>query len=146
MKMALNEAFKAYEIKEVPIGAIIVKDNKIISSGYNLRETSKDPTTHAEMIAIRKASQILGGWRLVGCTMYVTIEPCPMCAGAIVNSRLKRLVIGAKDPKMGSCGTIIDVTKNPKFNHQVQVEWGVLEDECSHIIKEFFKKLRGKNK
>lgn len=146
MKMALKEAFKAYEIKEVPIGAIIVKDNKIISSGYNLRETSKDPTTHAEMIAIRKASQILGGWRLVGCTMYVTIEPCPMCAGAIVNSRLKRLVIGAKDPKMGSCGTIIDVTKNPKFNHQVQVEWGVLEDECSHIIKEFFKKLRGKNK
>lgn len=144
MKMALNEAYKAYDIDEVPIGAVIVKDNKIVGTGYNLRESSKDPTTHAEIIAIRQGSQTLGGWRLKGCTMYVTIEPCPMCAGAIVNSRIERLVIGASDPKMGSCGTIMDITQNPKFNHQVEVEWGVLEKESSLIMKDFFKKLRRK--
>ncbi len=146
MKMALNEAYKAYDIDEVPIGAVIVKENKIIGSGFNIRESSKDPTTHAEMIAIREASKNIGGWRLIGCTLYVTIEPCPMCAGAIINSRIDRVVVGAKDPKMGSCGSIIDITQNEKFNHQAQVQWGVLEEECSSIMTDFFRKLRKKRK
>ena len=142
MKMALNEAYRAYEIDEVPIGAIIVKDNKIIGRGHNLREISKDPTTHGEIIAIKEASKSLGGWRLIDCTMYVTIEPCPMCAGAILNSRIDRLVIGAMDPKMGACGSVIDIMDNPKFNHRVNVTRGVLEEECSYVMKKFFKKLR----
>jgi len=142
MKLALNEAYKAYNIEEVPVGAIIVKDNKVIASGFNMRETSKDPTSHAEVIAIRQASEILGGWRLIGCTMYVTIEPCPMCAGSIINARLNRLVIGAKDPKMGACGSVIDIAQNPSFNHKVDITWGVLEEECSDILKAFFKRLR----
>ncbi|EOD00541.1 tRNA adenosine(34) deaminase TadA [Caldisalinibacter kiritimatiensis] len=146
MKLALKEAKKAYNIDEVPIGAVIVKDGKIISTGYNLRESSKDPIAHAEIIAIRKASEVLGGWRLIGCTMYVTIEPCPMCAGAIINSRIDRLVIGAKDPKMGACGSVIDIIQNPKFNHKVDVTWGVLEEECSSIMKNFFKELREKKR
>ncbi|MTI48750.1 MAG: tRNA adenosine(34) deaminase TadA [Firmicutes bacterium] len=146
MKIALNEAYKAYDIDEVPIGAVIVKENKIIGSGFNIRESSKDPTTHAEMIAIRQASKNIGGWRLIGCTLYVTIEPCPMCAGAIINSRIDRVVVGAKDPKMGSCGSIIDITQNEKFNHQAQVQWGVLEEECSSIMTDFFRKLRKKRK
>ena len=144
MKLALNEAYRAYEIDEVPIGAVIVKDNKIIGRGYNLRETSNDPTSHAEIVAIREASKRLGGWRLIGCTMYVTIEPCPMCAGAIINSRIERLVIGATDPKMGGCGSVIDITQNPQFNHMVKVEFGILEEDCSTVVKSFFRKLRKK--
>jgi tRNA(adenine34) deaminase len=144
MKIALNEAYKAYSTDEVPVGAIIVKGDKIIARGYNLRETLKDPTAHAEIIALRKASEALGGWRLVGCTMYVTVEPCPMCAGAIVNSRLDRVVIGAKDPKMGACGSIINIAQNPSLNHRVELTWGVLEKDCSSIMKKFFKKLRRK--
>lgn len=142
MKLALEEAYKAYSTDEVPVGAIIVKEGKIIGRGYNLRETSKDPLAHAEIIAIRQASKEIGGWRLIGCTMYVTIEPCPMCAGAIINSRIDRLVIGARDPKMGACGSVIDITQNPKFNHRVDITWGVLEKECSYIMKKFFKELR----
>jgi tRNA(adenine34) deaminase len=107
-----------------------------------MRETLKDPTAHAEMIAIKKASEYLGGWRLIGCTMYVTVEPCPMCAGAILNSRIERLVIGTRDLKMGCCGTILDLLHNTSFNHQVDVTWGVLEEECSGIMKRFFKELR----
>ena len=144
MKLALEEAKKAYNLKEVPVGALIVKDNIIIGTGYNLRETKKDPTAHAEIIAIKKASQALGGWRLLGCTMYVTIEPCPMCAGAIINSRIDTLVIGANDPKMGSCGSIIDITQNPYFNHRVNVKKGILEKQCSQIMKSFFKELRNR--
>lgn len=142
MQLALDEAYKAYSTDEVPVGAIIVKGNKIISTGYNMRETLKDPTAHAEIIAIKKASEVLGGWRLLGCTMYVTIEPCPMCAGAIVNSRVERLVIGSSDPKMGACGSVIDIVQNQSFNHQVEVTWGVMQKECSDIIKDFFRELR----
>ena len=142
MKIAIEEANKAYSTLEVPIGAIVVYKDKVIGTGYNMRETLKDPTAHAEMIAIKKASEYLGGWRLIGCTMYVTVEPCPMCAGAILNSRIERLVIGTRDPKMGCCGTILDLLHNTSFNHQVDVTWGVLEEECSGIMKRFFKELR----
>lgn len=144
MKIAIVEAYKAYSTLEVPVGAIVVYKDKVIGTGYNMRETLKDPTAHAEMIAIKRASEYLGGWRLIGCTMYVTVEPCPMCAGAILNSRIERLVIGTRDPKMGCCGTILDLLHNTSFNHQVDVTWGVLEEECSSIMKRFFKELRQK--
>ena len=142
MRLALEEARKAYSIGEVPVGAVIVHNEKVISNGYNMKETLKDPTAHAEIIAIRGASKYLGGWRLSGCIMYVTLEPCPMCIGAILNSRIDRLVIGTRDPKMGACGTLIDLTNNEKFNHNVNVSFGVLEKECSDIIKKFFHELR----
>lgn len=142
MEIALEEAKKAYSTYEVPVGAVIVHKEKIIGRGYNLRESLKDPTAHAEMIAIKEASKNLGGWRLMETTMYVTLEPCAMCAGAIVNSRIDRLVIGAKDNKRGCCGTIIDLTNYPSFNHRLKVEFGVLEDECSSILTRFFKELR----
>lgn len=131
---------------EVPVGAIIVYNDKIIGKGFNLRETLKDPTAHAEMMAIKEASQYLGAWRLEDCTMYATLEPCAMCAGAIVNSRIKRLVIGTQDPKMGCCGSVEDLVRNQKFNHRVEVKFGVLEEECSKLLKDFFKKLRDRNK
>ncbi|SDY87591.1 tRNA-adenosine deaminase [Proteiniborus ethanoligenes] len=144
MNIALNQANKAYSIDEVPVGAIIVKDQKIIGTGYNMRETLNDPTAHAEIIAIKKASEALGAWRLMGCTMYVTIEPCAMCAGAIVNSRIERIVIGARDPKMGACGSVMNIVQNPQLNHRADITLGVMENECSRIMKEFFKKLREK--
>lgn len=144
MKIALDEAKKALSIYEVPVGAIIVYKGEVIGRGYNTRETSKDPTAHAEMIAIKEASEHLGAWRLLDCTMYVTLEPCAMCAGAIVNSRIERLVIGTRDDKRGCCGTIEDLTNHEKFNHRVEVEFGVLRDECSSIISDFFKELRSK--
>ncbi|KNF07568.1 tRNA-adenosine deaminase [Gottschalkia purinilytica] len=144
MRLALDEARKAKEIGEVPVGAIIVKNGEVISRGYNMRETLKDPTAHAEIIAIKKASNILGGWRLIGCTLYVTIEPCPMCAGAIVNSRIERLVIGSKDLKMGGCGSVLNIVQNDKLNHRLDVTWNVLQNQCSDIIKDFFKDLRKK--
>ena len=144
MKVALEEAKKAYSTYEVPVGAIIVHKNKIIGRGYNKRETLKDPTAHAEILAIKEASEYLGGWRLIDCTMYVTLEPCAMCAGAIVNSRIDRLVIGTKDLKMGCCGTIEDLTNHPKFNHRLEVIFGILEEECSILMKDFFKELRNK--
>ena len=142
MRLALEEAYKAFSTYEVPVGAVIVKDGKVIGKGYNKRESTKDPTAHAEIIAIKEASQALGGWRLIDCTMYVTLEPCSMCAGAIVNSRIERLVIGARDPKMGCCGTVMNIVDNPNFNHRVETKFGVLEEECSQIMKEFFKRLR----
>ena len=144
MRLALKEAYKAYSTYEVPVGAVIVHNGKVIGKGYNKRETLKDPTAHAEMIAIREASNYLGGWRLLDSTMYVTLEPCSMCAGAIINSRIERIVIGAKDPKMGCCGSVMNLLDNPNFNHRVDVTFGVLEEECSQIMKDFFKQLRNK--
>lgn len=142
MREALEEARIAFEEDEVPIGAVIVKDGVIISRAHNMKEQWKDPTAHAEIIAIREASNILGGWRLMGCELYVTIEPCAMCAGAMVLSRIKRVIFGARDPKAGALGSIMDVIGNPLLNHRVEVASGVLEKECSGIIKEYFRMKR----
>ena len=140
----MNEALKEAIVctYEVPVGAVIVHKGKIIGRGHNLRETIKDPTAHAEMMAIKEASEYLGGWRLIDCTMYVTLEPCAMCAGAIVNSRINRLVIGAMDPKRGCCGSVEDLVRNPRFNHRVDLTIGVLEEICVKLLKEFFKRIR----
>lgn len=146
MRLALEQAKKAYDIDEVPVGVVIVKNDEVIATGYNKKETLKDSLAHAEMIAIKKASEVLGGWRLLGCTMYVTIEPCPMCAGGIVNSRIERLVIGAKDIKMGGCGSVVNITENERLNHRVDTTWEVLEEECSGIMKNFFRNLRYRKK
>ncbi|GAB1533514.1 MULTISPECIES: tRNA adenosine(34) deaminase TadA [Brevibacillus] len=144
MKQAMEEARKAAAIGEVPIGAVIVRDGEIVGRGYNLRETQKDPTLHAELIAIREASERLGGWRLIGCTLYVTLEPCPMCAGAIVQSRIEQVVYGARDPKAGCAGTLMNLLAEPRFNHQVPVIEGVLAEECGQMLKDFFRGLRKK--
>ena len=144
MKEALEEAKKAYALGEIPIGAVIVKDGKIIGRGHNLTESEKDPTTHAEINAIRMATKELGGWRLEDCTMYVTVEPCTMCAGAIVLARIPKLVIGVMDTKAGACGSVFNVIEEEKLNHQVQVKTGVMADECRGIIQDFFKELRNK--
>lgn len=142
MNKALDEAYEAYELDEVPIGAVIVKDGKIIGKGYNRKEVSLDTTNHAEIMAIKEASKNLKNWRLTGCTMYVTVEPCPMCAGAIINSRITELVIGTMDPKGGACGSLYNIVEDDRLNHRVEVRRGILEEECSSIMKEFFKKLR----
>ena len=143
MQQALEEAVAC--TYEVPVGAIIVHKGKVIGKGHNLRETLKDPTAHAEILAIKEASMYLGGWRLIDCTMYVTLEPCAMCAGAIVNARIDRLVIGAMDPKRGCCGSVEDLVQNPRFNHRVDLSIGVLEAKCSNLLKEFFKSIRKTN-
>ena len=142
----MNEAIKEAIVctYEVPVGAVIVHKGNIIGRGHNLRETKKDPTAHAEMMAIKEASEYLGGWRLIDCTMYVTLEPCAMCAGAIVNARINRLVIGAMDPKRGCCGSVEDLVQNPRFNHKVDLTIGVLEENCVKLLKEFFKRIRQK--
>lgn len=127
---------------EVPVGAVIVKDGRILGRGHNLTESTKDPTAHAELIAIREAAAALGGWRLIGCTMFVTVEPCSMCAGALVWSRMEKLVIGTMDPKSGGCGSIFNITGDNRLNHQVQVETGLLQEECETLMKDFFRKLR----
>ena len=145
MKIALKEAEKALSIYEVPVGAILVYKGQVIGRGHNMRESLNDPTAHAEILAIKEASKFLKSWRLKDCTLYVTLEPCAMCAGAIVNSRIDRVVIGARDLKRGCCGTVEDLTNHPKFNHKVEVKFGVLEDESSKIISDFFAKLRKKN-
>lgn len=142
MREALKEANKAYEINEVPIGAVIVRNGEIVGRGFNQKETLKDATLHGEISAIKDACKNLGGWRLPGCTMYVTLEPCPMCAGAIVNARIERLVIGTRDLKTGACGSVLDITNNENLNHQPKVQFGILEEECSEIIKNFFAELR----
>ena len=142
MKQALKEAQKAYNKMEVPVGAIIVKNGKIISRGYNQKETKYDTTKHAEIIAIQKASKKLKSWRLLDCEMYVTLEPCSMCAGAIINSRIKKLYIGTMDEKTGAAGSKLNLFKDYKFNHNVEVETGILKDECEGILKNFFKFLR----
>ena len=146
MKEALIEARKADMLGEVPIGAVIVKDGQVIARGHNLTETSKDPTAHAEMIAIRAAAKALNGWRLPGCSLYVTVEPCSMCAGAMVWARIENLYIGAMDPKAGACGSVFNIAEEDRLNHRIHVERGILEDECSSIMKEFFRELRRKNK
>ncbi|WP_330655587.1 tRNA adenosine(34) deaminase TadA [Alkaliphilus sp. B6464] len=145
MLLAIEEAKKAFNKKEVPIGAIIVKQNKVIARAHNLREISKNAISHAELIAIQDACNLLGGWRLTDCTLYVTIEPCPMCAGAILQSRIKKVVIGAMDAKAGACGSILNLLNNPKFNHQTEIQTGVLEEECSQLMKNFFRSLREKH-
>ncbi len=146
MEEALKEAKKAYGIYEVPVGAIIVYKDKIIGRGYNQRESLKNPLAHAEILAINQASNYLGAWRLSETTLYVTLEPCPMCAGAIVNSRIDRLVIGTRDPKMGCCGSVENLTNHSSFNHRLEVEFGILEKESSSILSNFFKDLRAKKK
>ena len=142
MKEALAEAEAAGRLGEVPIGAVIVRDGEIIARGHNLTETRKDPTAHAEMNAIRQAAEVLGGWRLPGCEMYVTCEPCAMCAGALGWSRIEKLYIGAMDPKAGACGSIFDIVEEPRLNHRIQVERGVMAEECSQLLKDFFAQLR----
>ena len=142
MGEALKEAQKAGDIGEVPIGAVIVMNNEIISKGYNLKEISGDATSHAEIVAIRKANEALGRWRLSGATLYVTLEPCPMCAGAILQARVDRVVFGAMDPKAGAAGSILNLLENSAFNHQVEVLAGIREEECSQILKDFFRRLR----
>lgn len=142
MKEALKEAKKAYEKLEVPVGAVIVKDGKIIARGHNLKETKKDTTRHAEIIAIEKASKKLGAWRLLDCEMYVTLEPCSMCAGAMINSRIKKLYIGAIDEKTGAVGSVLNLLEDYKFNHNIEVEKGILKEDCEKILKDFFKDLR----
>ncbi|MEI3597859.1 MULTISPECIES: tRNA adenosine(34) deaminase TadA [unclassified Oceanobacillus] len=142
MQAAINEALKAREVDEVPIGAVIVLKGEIIASGYNLRETSQQTLSHAELTAIEAANEKIGSWRLEDCTLYVTLEPCPMCAGAIVQSRMKRVVYGAPDPKAGCAGTLFNLLDEPRFNHQVEVTSGVLQEECASLLTDFFKALR----
>lgn len=142
---ALAEAEKAYAQGEVPIGAVVEKDGIIVGRGYNLTETLKDPTAHAEMLAIRQAAKTVGGWRLLNCNLYVTCEPCAMCAGAIVWSRISKLYIGAMDPKGGACGSVFNIVQEEKLNHFVEIETGIMEKECSDIMKAFFKELRMRN-
>lgn len=144
MKMALKEAKKAYDKEEVPVGAIIVKDGKVIAKAHNLKELKKDTTYHAELHAIQKASKKLGSWRLTDCEMYVTLEPCSMCAGALIQSRIKKVYIGAMDYKTGACGSVLNLLKDYKFNHEVEIQTGVLKQECEEILKNFFKELRNK--
>ena len=145
MKAALKEAKKAYDKLEVPVGAVIVKDRKIIARAHNLKETKNDTTKHAEILAIQKESKKLNSWRLIDCEMYVTLEPCSMCAGALINSRIKKVYIGASDQKTGAVGSVFNLLEDYTFNHKVEYEKGVMQEECENILKEFFKKLR-KNK
>ena len=142
MREALAEARAAGAMGEVPIGAVIVRNGEIIARGHNLTETQKDPTAHAEMNAIRTAARRLGGWRLPGCEMYVTCEPCSMCAGALVWCRMERLYIGAMDPKAGACGSVFNIAEEPRLNHRLEVERGILGEECAALLKDFFRELR----
>ena len=146
MKQAIKQAKKAYALDEVPIGCVIVAGDKIIARGYNRRNTDKNPLAHAELSAIRKASKKTGDWRLEECTMYVTLEPCQMCAGAIVQARIPRVVIGAMNPKAGCAGSIINLLQMQQFNHQVQTDIGICGDEWSTMLSTFFKELRNKRK
>lgn len=145
MEEALKLARMAYEAGEVPVGAVVVKDGEIVGRGFNSTETDKDPTCHAEMKAIREAARNLGGWRLPGCSMYVTLEPCSMCAGAIVLARIEHLYIGALDPKSGACLSLANIPSDDRLNHQVELHCGILQEECSAILKQFFRELRNKN-
>lgn len=144
MRAAIGQARKAGAIGEVPIGCVIVYEDKIIARGYNRRTIDKNVLSHAEIIAIKKACKKMGDWRLEGCTMYVTLEPCPMCAGAIVQARIPKVVIGCMNPKAGCAGSVLDLLHEDGFNHQVEMENGVLEEECSRLMKDFFKALREK--
>jgi tRNA(adenine34) deaminase len=144
MREAIGQAHLARSKGEVPIGAVIVRDNEIVGTGCNLRETTLDPTAHAEMIAIREASERLGAWRLLGCTLYVTLEPCPMCAGAILQSRVERVVYGTPDPKAGCAGTLMDLLQDSRFNHRLPWSSGVLQEECAALLTDFFRLLRSR--
>lgn len=146
MKLALLQAKKAYDKLEVPVGCVIVKDNKVISRAYNQKETKIDSTMHAEIIAIKKACKKLGTWRLNGCEMYVTLEPCSMCAGAIIQSRIDKVYIGTMDEKTGSCGSVYNLFEDYTFNHKVEVITGICKNECENILKDFFKMLRNMKK
>lgn len=144
MREALRQAKKAYAMDEVPIGCVIVYENKIIGRGYNRRYTDKNTLSHAELNAIRKASKVIGDWRLDDCEMYITLEPCQMCAGAIVQARIKKVYVGAMNPKAGCAGSILNMFNIKEFNHQVDMEKGVLEEECSLLLKDYFAQLRKK--
>ncbi|MCI9340596.1 MAG: nucleoside deaminase [Dorea sp.] len=146
MKEAIRQAKKAYAIGEVPIGCVIVYEDKVIGRGYNRRTIDKNTLSHAELNAIRKASKKMGDWRLEGCTMYVTLEPCQMCSGAIVQSRMSRVVVGCMNPKAGCAGSVLNLLNMEEFNHQVELTTGVLEEECSQMMKTFFKELRESKK
>ena len=142
MELAILEAKKAASMGEVPVGCVIMKGEEVIGRGHNLKETLQDPTAHAEMIAIREAAEREGSWRILDATMYVTLEPCPMCAGAIVMSRISQLVIGTRDPRTGACGSIMDIVHDQRSNHRVNLTFGVMEEECASLLDEFFVKLR----
>ncbi len=146
MKEAIKQARKAFALQEVPIGCVIVYQDKIIAKAYNKRNTNKNTLAHAELLAIQKASKVLNDWRLEGCTMYVTLEPCQMCAGAIVQARIDKVVIGCMNPKAGCGGSILNLLQMDEFNHQVEIEKGVMEQECSDLLQEFFRKLREQKK
>ena len=145
MKLALEQAGIAAENGDVPIGAVIVYQNQIIGRAYNQREQLKDPTAHAEIIALTQAAAFLESWRLQGCTIYVTLEPCPMCAGALVLARLDRLVYGCDDPKAGACGSLYNIVQDERLNHRLEVTSGVLADECSKLLQDFFQQRRSEN-
>lgn len=142
MKEAIKQAKKAYDKLEVPVGAVIVKDGKIIARAYNQKESKNDTTNHAEILAIKKASKKLESWRLIDCDMYVTLEPCSMCAGALIQSRIRKVYIGVPDAKTGACGSVFNLLEDYKFNHKVAYETGILQNECEELLKEFFKELR----
>lgn len=142
MRHAVKEAIAAFEKQEVPVGAVVVHQGRVIGRGHNLRETLHDPTAHAEMLAITAAAAALESWRLDDCTLYVTLEPCPMCAGAIVNSRVPRVVYGADDPKAGACGSLLNLVQDARLNHRVELARGVLADEAAALLKEFFRQRR----
>lgn len=146
MKEAIRQARKAWKLAEVPIGCVIVKEDRIIARGYNRRNTDKNTLAHAELLAIRKASRAVGDWRLEDCTMYITLEPCQMCAGAIVQARISRVVIGSRNPKAGCAGSILNLLNVPEFNHQVELTEGILEAECSTMLSDFFRELRERKK
>lgn len=146
MKEAIKEAKKAAEELEIPVGCVIVKDGKIIARAHNQKEKKNDTTKHAEILAIQKASKKIGAWRLLDCDMYVTLEPCSMCAGAMIQARIKKVYIGAMDAKTGACGSVLNLLQDYPFNHIVEIETGIEKNECEKILKEFFKELRKKKK
>lgn len=146
MKEAFRQAKKAYSLGEVPIGCVIEYNGRIIGRGYNRRNTDKSTLSHAELTAIKKASRVIGDWRLEGCTLYVTLEPCQMCAGAIVQARIPKVVMACKNPKAGCAGSVLNILDNADFNHQTEVISGIMENECSNLLKDFFKELRVRNR
>lgn len=146
MKEAIRQAKKAYALSEVPIGCVIVFEGNIIGRGYNRRNTDRNTLAHAELQAMRKAMRVMNDWRLEGCAMYITLEPCPMCAGAIVQARIPKVVVGSMNPKAGCAGSVINLLQMEKLNHRAEFQHGILEEECSGMLKRFFKELRGSRK
>lgn len=144
MREALSEGAKAFGLGEVPIGSVVVYENEIVGRGFNLRERDSDPTAHAEILAIKEAAAALGSWRLTGCTLYATIEPCPMCAGALVLARINRVVYGSPDPKAGAVDSLYDIVRDPRLNHRLEVSSGILNEECAGLMQDFFRRLRAK--